>query len=68
MTMMTTKDTTLEQLIYSQGLKAGSKVYLEGGEFLLVGDINELGGVCDDCSPYKTCVVVMVEEPDDVNE
>lgn len=30
-------------------LKPGTVVVLENGTKLLVGDINPLGGVCDDC-------------------
>ena len=40
-----------------QKLKAGELITLEDGSTLIVGNINELAGVCDDCSePEKEIV------------
>jgi hypothetical protein len=45
----------------SQGLlKVGDKIKLNNGAVLLVGDVNELGGVCDDCRPYDDYEVVEI--------
>jgi len=30
-------------------LSVGDRIRLDSGEELLIGDVNELGGVCDDC-------------------
>ena len=32
---------------------AGTRIRMASGRVLLVGDINELGGSCDDCRPHE---------------
>jgi hypothetical protein len=47
-------------------LPVGSLLCVEdddkGAEILLVGDVNELGGVCDDCRERRPVVAVMLPE------
>ena len=51
---------TLKAKVYYPGLTVGSILVLADGRRLLVGDINQQGGVCDDCCPDKDCEVVRI--------
>ena len=39
--------------------KPGSLIKMEDGEYFLIGDINKLSGICDDCTEFsKNSIVV----------
>lgn len=39
-------------------IRAGVQIELSSGERYLIGDINMLGGVCDDCREFNSSTVV----------
>ena len=44
---------TLRELLRQEELLPGTVLVLKSGTRLLVGDINSLGGVCDDCRHWE---------------
>lgn len=36
----------------------GTQIELENGDLYLIGDINDLGGVCDDCRVFERNAIV----------